>query len=356
VNGKLKTMWSFYGAIKFVVMLAAVVTFAAACMPIDSSVAQEKRGLGGNNNALITGINAGWYYNWSLARNSSIAHAEYVPMFWSGGNVNTGNIQNVINNSSSQYVLGFNEPEREDQSNMTVATALARWADLQVLRDNGFKLVSPAPSDTRDGRAWLDEFMDGVEADPNLEVDEIAFHWYGSVNPNNPTSSANSFLNKVDQYHNNYGRPVWITEFAGLDFANNFDSATMQEANQIFLERVVAGLESRDYVTRYAWWNHNNDSRLLTTNTDLPTETGEAKAMMSSICAAGNLLTLAIRLHRRSVTSTPPKAAALSAVHQTMDYSQAALDIYVFEMVPPFANKAATPSRCRACRSLTMER
>jgi len=276
VNGKLKTMWSFYGAIKFVVMLAAVVTFAAACMPIDSSVAQEKRGLGGNDNALITGINAGWYYNWSLARNSSIAHAEYVPMFWSGGNVNTGNIQNVINNSSSQYVLGFNEPEREDQSNMTVATALARWADLKVLRDNGFKLVSPAPSDTRDGRAWLDEFMDGVEADPNLEVDGIAFHWYGSVNPNNPTSSANSFLNKVDQYHNNYGRPVWITEFAGLDFANNFDSATMQEANQIFLERVVAGLESRDYVTRYAWWNHNNDSRLLTTNTDLPTETGEA--------------------------------------------------------------------------------
>ena len=173
-------------------------------------------------------------------------------------------------------MLGFNEPERENQSNMTVATALARWADLQVLRANGFKLVSPAPSDTQDGRAWLDEFMAAVEADPNLEVDEIAFHWYGFVNPNNPTSSANSFLNRVDQYHNNYGRPVWITEFAGLDFANNFDSATMQEANRIFLERVVVGLENRDYVTRYAWWNHNNDSRLLTTNTDLPTETGEA--------------------------------------------------------------------------------
>jgi hypothetical protein len=147
---------------------------------------------------------------------------------------------------------------------------------LQVLRDNGFKLVSPAPSDTADGRAWLNEFMAGVDADPDLKVDEIAFHWYGTVNPSNPMGSANSFLNKVDQYHNNYGRPVWITEFAGIDWGNNHDTGTMQEANRIFLERVILGLENRSFVTRYAWWNHNNDSRLLSSSTNLPTVTGEA--------------------------------------------------------------------------------
>ncbi|MDA8563353.1 glycosyl hydrolase [Mariniblastus sp.] len=252
-----------------------VLTLATTFLFADQSFAQVKRGLGGNNNALITGINAGWYYNWGSNANPGIAHAEYVPMFWAGFAVNSNNIQKVINNATSQYVLGFNEPERNDQANMSVATALSKWADLQTLRDNGFILVSPAPSDTRDGREWLDEFMAGVEADPDLEVDEIAFHWYGSVNPNNPNGSANSFLNKVDQYHNTYNRPVWITEFAGIDWANNYDTATMQEANRIFLNRVVAGLESRSHVTRYAWWNHNNDSRLLASNTNLPTVTGE---------------------------------------------------------------------------------
>lgn len=266
-------------SIKLVALRATVAALAIATMFFayaDSSMAQGKRGLGGSDNPLITGINANWYYNWGLGINGDIAHAEFVPMFWSGGNVNSGNIQNIINNSPSQYVLGFNEPERANQSNMTVAWALDRWALLQPLRANGFKLVSPAPSDTADGRDWLDEFMEGVDADPNLEVDEVAFHWYGTVNPSNPIGSANSFLNKVDQYHNNYGRPVWITEFAGIDWGNNHDTATMQEANRIFLERVITGLENRSHVTRYAWWNHNNDSRLLTTNTDLPTVTGEA--------------------------------------------------------------------------------
>lgn len=243
---------------------------------VASSMADDKRGLGGDDNSLITGINSNWYYNWKLGINPDVAHAEFVPMFWSGGNVNTANVQNIISNSSSEYVLGFNEPERTNQSNMTVATALSKWSELQPLRDAGFKLVSPAPSDTADGREWLDDFMAGVDADPNLEVDEIAFHWYGTVNPNNPTGSANSFLNKVDQYWNNYGRPVWVTEFAGIDWAGNYDTATMQEANRVFLETAIAGLESRAHVTRYAWWNHNNDSRLLANGTSLPTATGEA--------------------------------------------------------------------------------
>ena len=265
-------------AIKFLVRRATVtaLTVVMAFAFVATSVAQTKSGLGGDNNPLITGVNAGWYYDWGLGANPDVAHAEFVPMFWSGGSVNANNIQKVVNNSSSEYVLGFNEPERDDQSNMTVATAISRWGDLQTLRDNGFKLVSPAPSDTADGRQWLSEFMTAVDADPNLEVDEVAFHWYGSVNPGNPTGSANAFLNKVDQYHNAYGRPVWVTEFAGIDWANNFDTPTMQEANRIFLERAIAGLESRSYVTRYAWWNHNNDSRLLTTNSNLPTVAGEA--------------------------------------------------------------------------------
>ena len=248
---------------------------AITCAFAGSATGQEKRGLGGDNNALITGINAGWYYNWGSNANPDIAHAEYVPMFWAGFAVNANNIQKIIDNATSDYLLGFNEPERDDQADMSVQAALSKWADLQILRDHGFKLVSPAPSDTRDGRAWLDEFMDAVDDDPNLEVDEVAFHWYGSVNPNNPAASARSFLNKVDQYHNNYGRPVWITEFAGIDWAGNFDTATMQEANRIFLQTAVAGLESRSYVTRYAWWNHNNDSRLLNSGTNLPTVTGE---------------------------------------------------------------------------------
>ena len=231
-----------------------------------ASHAQDvKRGLGAGNGFLANSVNSRWAYDWNY-QSPNAYNGEYVPMFWSGGNLNT-KINAINGYSNVNYVLGFNEPERADQANMTVANAINQWRTIsQGFAGTGIKLVSPAVSDNAAGRAWLNDFMSQVDADPDLIVDEVAFHWYGTVNINNPAGTANGFLNRVDQYHNNYGRNVWITEFAGLDFGNNYTTAQMNTWNAEFLKVVIPGLEARSYVTRYAWWNHNNDSRLVSTD------------------------------------------------------------------------------------------
>jgi len=225
-----------------------------------------KRGLGASSGSLTSSVNARWAYDWGNNGQNSGHNGEYIPIFWNGA----GNIRSTANrliaNPTSEYVLGFNEPERSDQSNLSVATAVNRWRTLSdSYAGTDFKLVSPAISFNAAGRQWLADFMAIVDSDPELRVDEIAFHWYGTVNINNPAGGANSFLNAVESVHNLYGRNVWITEFAGLDFGNNHTTEQMNEWNRQFLDIVLPVLDSRDYVTRYAWWNHNNDSRLIET-------------------------------------------------------------------------------------------
>lgn len=271
----------------FQVFAAGVLCVLALVFGESISFAQDvKRGIGAGDGSLANSLNSRWAYDWNY--NSPNAYnGEYVPMFWAGGNLNT-KINAIKGYSNVNYVLGFNEPERADQANMTVANAVNQWATISSgFAGTGIKLVSPAVSDTADGRQWLDEFMTAVDADPNLVVDEVAFHWYGSVSNTsangtvtlkNATNTANSFLNKVDQYHTNYGRDVWVTEFAGLDFAGNFTTEEMNEWNATFLKTAIAGLEARDHVTRYAWWNHNNDSRLVSKDSYgqwRPTEVGD---------------------------------------------------------------------------------
>lgn len=244
--------------------LVCVLIVIAICFGSNATFSQDdKRGLGAGDGFLANSVNSRWAYDWGYQQPNAY-NGEYVPMFWSGGNLNT-KINAIKGYSNVNYVLGFNEPERADQADMTVDNAIAQWATISNgFSDTNIKLVSPAVSDNQAGQAWLSEFMTRVDADPNLVVDEVAFHWYGTVNINNPTATANNFLNRVDKYHTDYGRNVWVTEFAGLDFGNNYTTEQMNDWNATFLQTAIAGLESRSYVTRYAWWNHNDDSRLVT--------------------------------------------------------------------------------------------
>ena len=107
-------------------------------------------------------------------------------------------------------------------------------------------------------------------------MDAVAFHWYGVSTPNDPVGAANSFLSRVDSYHNSYGLPVFITEFAIHDWGNVYSDAQIIEANRQFLNVVIPGLESRSYVAGYSWYNWFSDSPLYTgSGTNLtPTQMG----------------------------------------------------------------------------------
>ena len=268
------------------VLMAGVCVGALSCP--SASAQTRKRGAAGPVERNVTvGIasdtmnaqNAGWHYNWGPSRTFRAA-SDFFPMIW-GGNLSTldTRLQTALNQPNVNYLLGFNEPERLDQANMSVATAIDRWASLtNAVAGTDIRLISPAVSDTVDGRQWITDFMAQADAQ-NLQVDDIAFHWYGTVNPSNPAGSATSFLNRVDWYHTTFNRPVWITEFAGNDWGNQYTTEVMQEANRVFLENVIPQLEARSYVHGYAWYASFDDSALLTHNSDgklEPTRAGDA--------------------------------------------------------------------------------
>jgi autotransporter-associated beta strand protein len=248
-----------------------------------ADILSSKRGLGdvgaGYNNLQATG--AGWYYTWGTgAASPGTFDANHYPMFWGWAGQST--IDTTLAKRPT-YILGYNEPERTDQANMSVATAISNWTTISnsanaynTANGTSIKLVSPAVADTggaTGGQQWLANFMSQANSS-GLKVDAVAFHWYGVSTPSNPSGAASSFLSRVDSYHNSYGKPVFITEFAIHDWGGAYTDAEIIEANRQFLEIVIPGLESRSYVAGYAWYNWFSDSPLYSGDPMTPTQMG----------------------------------------------------------------------------------
>ncbi len=266
-------------------MALAIAAFSAADSFVESCIAASpKIGWAGSDINHVNASNASWSYNWWHTPPQGIANsnAEWIPLIKYGNNFQN-KLDIVAGYNDVDTVLLFNEPEREDQSNISVNDVIALWPQAQATLPN-HTLVSPAVSDNAEGQAWLADFMGQVEArnsngnlNDDLRVDAVAFHWYGGSNPNNPLGAASTFLNRVSYYHNTYNRPVWITEFALHDWADNYSDEAYLEANRIFLEAVIPELESRNYVQRYAFYQHFTDATLLSGNSPVtPTNTGDA--------------------------------------------------------------------------------
>ena len=261
------------------VVVGALLTaiLACWCARADAAILSSKRGFAdtgaGYSNLQATG--AGWYYTWGLgAANPGSFDASFAPMFWGGWAVNQNNINAVKNNANVEWVLGFNEPERTDQANMSVGAAISSWTTLSNgFAGSGKKLVSPAVSDTGEGQAWISSFMNQANS-AGLQVDAVAFHWYGVSNPNNPAGAASSFLSRVDWYHNLANKPVFITEFAIHDWGGSYSDEEISEANRQFLDIVIPALESRSYVAGYSWYHWFSDAHLYEGSPPAPTPMG----------------------------------------------------------------------------------
>src|SRR4051794_6346989 len=204
-------MISFNVTIRLRFGAAVFALFALISSHANAQILSSKRGLA-DNNATYDGLQATgatWYYTWGTSPdNPGNFDATHFPMFW---NAPAQSTIGTVKNRNPQFVLGFNEPERSDQANMTVDQALASWSAISnAFAGTSTRLISPGVSDTVDsgntigGRTWLSNFMTQLNArktdpqnpnyNPNLRVDAIAFHWYGASTPNDPAGAASSFL------------------------------------------------------------------------------------------------------------------------------------------------------------------
>ncbi|HBZ33992.1 MAG TPA: hypothetical protein DEO38_02710 [Bacteroidales bacterium] len=191
-----------------------------------------------------------WCYNWgsqpASAQISNLLDAsnvDFIPMAWNG--VNEAQIRAYKQtHPHCEYILAFNEPNLNDQANMTPAQAAAKWPELKNIADElGLKIVSPAMNygtleGYHDPVKWLDEFFQLV---PITDVCAIALHCYMPA-----ASSMYSYIHRFDKYN----LPIWMTEFCSWDSPNPLNV----NAQIDYMNEAVLMLEAEPKVERYAWF------------------------------------------------------------------------------------------------------
>ncbi len=209
------------------------------------------KGVANSPAAQLAALGSTWCYNWGTSPKATDCNDPYfVPMVWGGGDV-AGAIK-AIGNAGYKTVLGFNEPNKADQANMTVDAAIALWPTLTS--NPNIRVSSPAVSD--DGRAWLESFMTQVKA-KGLRVDSIAMHWYGW----NAGSCTSGQLQGAINWASQWGLPVWITEFGCMGSSNPDEQTVLT-----FFGNAIAMLKNHPLVERYAWYPWNTYNELYQAN------------------------------------------------------------------------------------------
>lgn len=225
------------------------------------SVFSQKRGIAygyhSPDDLQVQSPNTSWWYNWYVEPEISVANVygdygfEFVPMAWNG-NFDETKLRNFLAaHPETKYLLAFNEPNFVSQANMTPAQAAAQWPRLEAIADDfNLKIVAPAVNYCEvcveangvvysDPIKYLDDFF---TACPGCRVDYIAAHSYM-----NTVGALQWYMGRFKKY----GKPIWLTEFAGWESNGNITSPDDQIS---FMIGAVDMLEADTSIFRYSWF------------------------------------------------------------------------------------------------------
>jgi hypothetical protein len=217
---------------------------------------------GWTNGGIETGdiLNCSWWYDWNNATTST-NNMEYIPMRHNSG---WNAYSNIDSKENSTHALGFNEPDRTDQANMTLAAMIDAWPNLLK---SGLRLGSPSPSDG--GLNLLYSFIDSCDK-INYRVDFVAMHYYIGC------QTALQFYNRLKAVHDRTKRPIWITEWNnGANWTTDCVDPTYEEqASKI--GQFIYMLDTTSFVERYSIYQSVEDVRqMFYTNSNVLTPAGK---------------------------------------------------------------------------------
>jgi hypothetical protein len=213
-----------------------VASFPSLIFGLDES-GSKKKGWAGGAADRHRKFGAHWHYNWGPAGGGGAC--PFVPMVKGANQIGNGAFQKVSNHKKLPFLLGFNEPERASQGDLSVKDAVKHWRKLEeiaVARNS--RLGSPAPSSDKGGMDWLESFMKEAKRE-KLKVDFIAVHYYRSRNPDD----LEDFIKDLAK---SYRLPIWLTEFNGW--------TGPRDENEKFLKKALKFLERERSVERYAYF------------------------------------------------------------------------------------------------------
>lgn len=266
-----------------------------------------KKGLAGTNNPIASSsnpytsdpsltfiedfhrrLNGAWSYSWGRQTSSAFpfmgpAHG-FNPMQWGNFNFAHGSGQGPLetihrdlqSNPRPVYLMGFNEPDKIEQSNVSVTTAISRWPRLL---GQDAPLVSPAPASAFNG--WLEDFSTQADA-LGYRRDYTAAHWY--ANP-----SADSLINNLNSIYTTFGRPVWLTEFSTVRWSGTTTWTLRDNFN--FLAEFMWRAEALTWLKRYSLFAFIQNSTSVNQGAPDPAEAPRSNALRAdgSLTAFGQL-------------------------------------------------------------------
>ncbi len=218
----------------------------------------QKAGIGAWENSRYTTIRwiedhpaLGWYYTWrtdQLWTGRPVSRSvEFVPMIHSERDLAAA----IRSDRPVRALLAFNEPDGHGahQGGLSVARALALWPQVEA-KGRGLRIGSPAV--TRDGTlgpgSWQRRFM--TEADRRgYRIDFMAVHYYST------DGDVAAFRRWLQAVHRAYRRPIWVTEFALVDWDR--PGVGSYAASAAFLEGAVRMMDGLPFVERHAWFAAN---------------------------------------------------------------------------------------------------
>lgn len=217
-------------------------------------MAVRKRGLCwpvDNKDAVFTftkpGSKISWIYNWSPNVTPDSGSLEFVPMAWN--HVGLDQLPSRCQQSGATAVLGFNEPELADQSNMSAEMAAAEWLrHVEPLRKTGLRVGSPGISSAPHAISWLQDFLKRIRAGGS-DVDFFCLHWYGE--------QIGQLYDYLWSIYYQLGGPdskkrVWLTEYACTNWN---EGAPLPESHVLtFARETIKYLDELEWIDRYAWF------------------------------------------------------------------------------------------------------
>ncbi len=214
--------------------------------------------------------NSTWYYNWGSdpvatenpKRTYTNYNQEFVPEKWGAG----GSGKSLYTLEDVSHLIGYNEPDHTEQSNVSVEKAIEEWP---ILQKTGLRLGSPATTDFN----WLYSFMSEAKK-RNYRVDYVVIHAYwGGL-------SGEEWYKKMKDVHDRTGRPIWIKEWNnGANWTKEGwpSGQDAQYAKQLRdLKNILAVMDTASFIERYSIYNWVEEKRsIISYNTAKLTPAGE---------------------------------------------------------------------------------
>lgn len=212
--------------------------------------------------------NSTWYYNWGMHPTKDpdnpdykTYNQEFVPEKWGAG----GDPTTMFVLPNAPHLLGYNEPDHTEQSNVSVEKAIEEWP---LLMQTGRRLGSPATTDF----SWLYNFMSQCKK-RNYRVDYVVVHAYWGG------KSAAEWYKDLKTVYDRTKRPIWIKEWNnGANWTKETwpSGQDAQYAKQLRdLTAIVNMLDTCSFIERYSIYNWVEDKRMIINGSGKLTPAGE---------------------------------------------------------------------------------